>query len=282
MFEVTGHISDPGHTDKPNEDWLAFNRRAAIVCDGATGLGGERLFADAPSDAAWLARAAAMALVEADPEELVREMVRRIAGQARDEVAKMTDPDALARHAWPAAGFIMARSQAGMIEISGLGDCVALVRFEDGAVEPFCPLPGAGASEARAAAEDLRGRKGEALQDPQVLESLRRKRARLNTEESGVWTLGLEPAAAEHVMTIAIPAPEIHAILLMSDGFSCLMETYGRYSGEALFERALEVGLDELVAEIRRIERIEDPDARRYARYKQSDDSTAILLRTGK
>ena len=46
-----------------------------------------------------------------------------------------------------------------------------------------------------------------------------------------------------------------------------------------LIQRAATAGLKSLVTELRHLEREIDPDGLKYPRYKQSDDTTAILLR---
>ncbi len=53
-LELVDSLSLPGDPRKANDDAFAFRENAAVVLDGATGLG-ERLL-PGPSDAAWLSR----------------------------------------------------------------------------------------------------------------------------------------------------------------------------------------------------------------------------------
>jgi hypothetical protein len=53
MLEVLDSISLPGNPEKPNDDAFAHIDGAAVVMDGATGLGDQLM--PGKSDAAWLA-----------------------------------------------------------------------------------------------------------------------------------------------------------------------------------------------------------------------------------
>jgi hypothetical protein len=66
-------------------------------------------------------------------------------------------------------------------------------------------------------------------------------------------------------------------VLLMSDGFSALWDTYMRHSPDAMIGIAGRHGLAHLLAELRHVERVEDPMAERHPRFKRCDDATAIL-----
>ena len=58
-----------------------------------------------------------------------------------------------------------------------------------------------------------------------------------------------------------------------------LVALYKLYDPATLIQRAATAGLKSLVSELRHLEREIDPDGLKYPRYKQSDDTTAILLR---
>ncbi len=62
-----------------------------------------------------------------------------------------------------------------------------------------------------------------------------------------------------------------------SDGFLALATDYGRYDAEGLLAAARNGGLKPLLQELREIE-AEDPQGRRFPRFKQSDDATAVLV----
>jgi hypothetical protein len=76
-----------------------------------------------------------------------------------------------------------------------------------------------------------------------------------------------------------VPCPDETTILLTSDGFSALVDLYEAVDAGTLMERALTEGLDALAREARRIETEVDPAGRLYPRFKESDDTTALLVR---
>ena len=53
-FELLDQLWLPGDPSKPNEDFLAQDKAAALVMDGATPLGDSLM--PGPSDAAWIAQ----------------------------------------------------------------------------------------------------------------------------------------------------------------------------------------------------------------------------------
>ncbi|MGB7287967.1 MAG: protein phosphatase 2C domain-containing protein [Salaquimonas sp.] len=281
-FNIVDHIRNGSTTDnsKSNDDWIGFEDRVAIVADGATGLAENRLMSVCDSDAQWVAKLGVDRFLNARADDSVRDLVREINSQALALIGESHAVDDLPRYAWPTSGFIMARLQSGLIEISGLGDCSAIVEMTDGYIERFSALPFNKSTETRSAKNDRAkaSGSGEAIRSPEVISSLRQKRNLSNTIDSGVWTLGLVPEASDHVLTAALPLSEIQAILLMSDGFSAACDSYELYDEAGLLGAAKEHGLAQVIAEIRRVERLIDPDAVKFPRYKQCDDSSAILL----
>ncbi|MEZ5871975.1 MAG: hypothetical protein R3D32_09025 [Nitratireductor sp.] len=282
-LEILDHISDPGHKNKPNDDALVFTDRMAAVLDGATGLADTLIFTGEDSDAAWLARFAARMLggLEGD----FSEMVQVINIAARDAVGACADVAALPRFAWPTCCFEMVRIRDTRLEIGGLGDCVAYLDLAGkGEIIRHSGLAVARLGETAAARRMLDaaggfGVEGSIVHSGEALAKLRKARSLSNTAQSGVWTLGLVEEAAGHVKVIEAAVQPGDMFLLMSDGFSALCEAYGCHSEKGLLQAAQERGLAALVRELREMEEVIDPDGRRFARFKRSDDATAILGR---
>jgi hypothetical protein len=67
--------------------------------------------------------------------------------------------------------------------------------------------------------------------------------------------------------------------LLFSDGFGSLVFDYHRFDPATLVRRAALGGLSSIVAEVRHVEAVEDPDCLSYPRFKRHDDATAVLFR---
>jgi serine/threonine protein phosphatase PrpC len=282
-LDVIATLSDAGKPGRPNEDRFGFNRTAAFVVDGATGLGDRQFMSDYGSDAAWIAEYASRRLaVELTPDMAVSDLLRRISTDAR------TIFDATAgeqpRYAWPLAALAGLRVTEDGLDFFGLGDSVVYILHDDGRAETFTALPDAFAREQAAARRHVErvggiGASGAALGDPETLAELRRNRERQNTPEGWVWSLGLVPDAADHLVRHAIPLQGGATALVCSDGLADLVSLYGIYDPAALIQRAATAGLGSLVAELRHFEREVDPNGLKYPRFKQCDDTTAVLVR---
>jgi hypothetical protein len=75
----------------------------------------------------------------------------------------------------------------------------------------------------------------------------------------------------------AFARAEVEGVLMMTDGFYRLVDTYHQYTDASLFDAALERGLSSLLAELRAIER-SDPECVEYPRIKAEDDATALRI----
>ncbi len=282
QLRLLDHLSDPGTAGKRNEDNLCLEEGLLAVFDGATGIGDQLVFPEHGSDAAWLAEFAAHRLAGCESDLSAGDMVREIASAARKEVADRTDIEALPRYAWPTCGFEMARVRQGRLELSGLGDCCAYLLAPSGELTIHCPIPSAREVEMAVARALLDrsggfGPQGGIVREGEALEVLRRGRSQHNTPGGKVWTLGLAPQAGEHVSSLDVDAPEGSLLLLMSDGFAALTEMYLHHTAVEMVAAAADIGLAPLLRELRRIEQVDDPFAERFARFKRSDDATAIL-----
>ncbi|MCI4664721.1 MAG: hypothetical protein MRY74_08365 [Neomegalonema sp.] len=278
-------LSEPGAATRPNEDALGATPNAAFVIDGATGLAETRTMAQGPSDAAWLAGFCAAQLeLGLQSEAPLAQIVRRVIEAARAEFFAAGGAEA-PRYAWPTSAFQLLRLRRdGVLETAGLGDCRLILRDAAGVIHSASGPQLDRAREqaaARAALERTGGFATKATErDPVTLGKLREGRARQNTE-GGYWTLGLEPAAADHLawraLDVALPARGV----LMSDGFVDLIDLYEAYSEAEIVSAIFDRGLSALATELRRFEREIDPEGARFARFKQSDDATAIAFTLG-
>ncbi|MEO4000090.1 hypothetical protein [Mesorhizobium sp. CAU 1732] len=283
-LRIIDSITDRGDPRRDNEDAFGGNRRSAFVIDGATGLGGDFLDMGV-SDAAWLARLAKDSFEELAVNGRSTAEVVRVTNERARSIVLETLHDASAP-AWslPIAGFQMVRvSDDGRLHTSGLGDCRLFAVADDGRTFEASAMPDSYADEregARAAIDVAGGLAAfKALsENPVVRDELRRRRALYNRDEGGVWTLGIEPAAASYVKTHDIALAKPIRGLLCTDGFAALVDQYGRYDAASLVNEAGSRGLVSLLGDLRRIEQRDDPDGRRFPRFKVSDDATAVLF----
>ncbi len=282
-IDILDTISDPGKADRPNEDRFGFNPDAAFVLDGATGLGDRQFMEGHGSDAAWMAEFGATRLGERlDGVVDVAETVRGISSEARDTFHAVAGEQP--RYAWPSCSLTGLRRTPTGFEYFGLGDSCLYLLHDNGRGDFVIPIPGAYEWEQLAAQKHIEraggiGSSGSAVGDPDTLEDLRKGRSRHNTTESNVWTFGMVPEAADRLYRQPVEITGGATAILCSDGLADLVALYKIYDPAGLVRRAETEGLLPLVEELRRFEREIDPDGLRFPRFKQSDDTTAILLR---
>jgi hypothetical protein len=279
---VLDSLSEPAKPGGENEDRIGWNDSAAFVIDGATSLG-PSLMAPPQSDAAWIAEWARERLVaELAPDRSLRDVVRTLCASARERFFTAASPE-IERYRHPSASFQSLRLTEGGLEIAGLGDCTLFLRDDAGTLTRHSGLRAGRSGEqssARTAINRMGGldAQGEGFRDAETLAALRASRARQNTEGS-VWTLGIHPAAGDHVR-IEMPEVRFPVVgLLCSDGFADSVDNYALHKAAALVDRAERRGLGTLLTEIRRIERDIDPKGLQFPRFKRSDDASAVLVR---
>ncbi|MVA25714.1 protein phosphatase 2C domain-containing protein [Agrobacterium vitis] len=277
-------ISDPGKSDRSNEDRLGYNEQAAFVLDGATGLGDVQFMEGYGSDAAWIAQFAAKRLTtELTYDTNVTEVIRAIAFDAHELFTAAAGDQP--RYAWPLAALAGLRVTPDGAEFIGLGDSVLYLLHDDGRVETHMALPDAFEREQQAARAHVEraggiGASGMAhTSDTETLENLRSKREQQNTPGGSVWSLGLIPDTADHLVRTSLTIETGATALICSDGLADLVSLYQAYDPAGLVKRAATAGLKALVTELRHLEREVDPDGLQFPRFKQSDDTTAILCR---
>ncbi|HUO93263.1 MAG TPA: protein phosphatase 2C domain-containing protein [Rhizomicrobium sp.] len=278
-LELVDSLSLPGNPEKANDDAFAYRETAAIVLDGATGLG-ERLM-PGPSDAAWLARFGANRIMSylgdgARPQEAVTAALF----DADTSFAQLRRRPPQDRYEIPFASMMLVVAEAGGLECLWYGDCAALVGHAGGRVEIVGEAIEKRAREARRV-KRLAESQGEATAAvsvrEQFLPALRSARNLVNTEKAG-YLFGPEVIAADHAQARRVAvAPGTH-VLLVTDGFLALASDYGRYDLAGLLAAAKGKGLAALMGELRDVEDA-DPEGRQFPRFKKSDDATAVLVR---
>jgi serine/threonine protein phosphatase PrpC len=278
-LELVDSLSLPGNAEKANDDSFAYREGAAIVLDGATGLGDSLM--PGLSDAAWLSRFGANRIMSylgdgATPQEAVTAAL--FDAQTSFEQLRRREP--ADRYEIPFASMMLAVADESAIDFLWYGDCAAIVQHADGRVAIVGEAIEKRANEARQA-KKLAESKGVPVASTssraEFLPALRKGRNRVNTPE-GTYLFGPEVIAADHTDSQRLDiAPGAH-VLLVSDGFLALVSDYGRYDLGGLVEAAKTTGLPTLMQELRDIED-KDPDGGQFPRFKKSDDATAVLVK---
>ncbi|QXH49643.1 protein phosphatase 2C domain-containing protein [Pseudomonas fakonensis] len=269
-FDLIQTLSLAGKRNVPNDDRIGCADNHAWVIDGATDLGEPGLLGER-GGAAWLASTAQRAFANAaGPLQGICEQV--FDHLARDyEQARQREPLAL----WelPRAAFAAVALEGGQLVCAHLADCVVLHRSASG-IAFLTPEPDREAERAEAAALGP-GTGAHGVRTPAVLADRRAARERPRA------VLGVDPQQSR-AGTLYSRAPVARGddVLLMSDGFAALFDTYQAYTPASFIERLLEHGLDDLARTLRGIEQ-DDAACLRYPRFKMSDDASAIWLRVG-
>lgn len=281
IYGVTAGASSLG-----NEDRFGYGADAAWVLDGATDISGVD----------FEGRTAAWWLVEAYQAEL-----QGLAGHAatKDLHSLMVHLAAGVRHrlrTWFGAGegprgaalegastaLSLARKRKDRWVVLSLADCPVLYRDPPTGKVRLIVNTSFSPFERRS----LQALKAAQLHDPEaglerLVESVRpvllANRASMNCEGGyAVGALRAPPASLlhEHVLPAGV-----EAFVILSDGFSRWYDLMALGTPDVLFAR-IELGeAAQVLAELRHAER-NDPEARRYLRFKVHDDATCLYVRT--
>lgn len=279
-LELIDSLSLPSDPLKPNEDAFGHNGTAAIVFDGATGLGD--VLMPGSSDAAWIAQfGMRRMLAHLTAGQSPRKALRSALSDAEDSFKGLRRRPPDAQWELPCAS-MMAAIETGtkrpQIEFLWYGDCGALLTTEAG-------VQMIGETLTKRAAEAKRAQAFAKLKDIspagrfsrcEFIGQLRKARDFVNS--GNYWLFSPDVMAAPHVAHATLDAARDAHLLLASDGFLALASDYGAYDAQGLMTAALDKGLAALGRELRAIEE-SDPGGDKYARFKKSDDATAILLK---
>lgn len=278
-LELLDSLSLPGNLEKANDDAFGYREGAAIVLDGATGLG-ERLM-PGPSDAAWLARFGANRIMSYLGEGAsAPEAVTAALFDAETSFAQLRRREPVERFEVPFASMMLAVAGDGALDFFWYGDCAAILGNPGAAPEIVGEAIAKRARES-ARVKKLAESKGALAASVSVREeflpALRAARNFVNTPKAG-YLFGPDVIAADHLETSRLDVEAGAHVLLVSDGFLALASDYGRYDIAGVLEAAISNGLPALGRELRAIEDT-DPDGGQFPRFKKSDDATAVLVR---
>jgi len=274
MLTLVESLSLAGDRAKQNDDACGGGFSRAWVIDGATDLHDTPLTPSA-SDAAWFAHYLNAILHGAEGGDL-RETVRDSVSAAGYAFKALTKEIVIERWRSPIASLLFIEDFDGRVNGLDLGDCRMAALDASGASWLIGGPEDAADAEAKRAAQQTDADKP-FLRREATIASLRETRAMLN-QEGAHWTACLDPACAEHARGWTLDLARPAHLLLMTDGFSALVDRYRAYDAASLVRAALDNGLQELGRELRAIEAA-DASASKHPRFKPSDDATALLLR---
>ncbi|KFC68264.1 hypothetical protein FG94_02742 [Massilia sp. LC238] len=287
MFMHIDSISDgaqPGH----NEDWAGSFRTPArtelVVIDGGTSVADRDYVAPDEGDVVWFVTRFAAALGPAIDAGLgQREAAHAAVEQVHREFLARCAGKEVPLYAWPIAALSWVRAHrhgdGHRLELFCLGDCKILLRRPDGEVLDLDPFVNPQEAILRTEIEKLR-REGihDAMARQARLTPMLRARREFQNSVANTNSLCLRPNGAFGARTSTFEAPAGSAILVMSDGFYRLVDTYALHTPHSLFRLCMEHGLPAALAQLRDNEAA--TRATGPALVKQADDASAILWRS--
>jgi len=287
-------LSAPGAPARPNEDVCGgvAERGVAWVIDGATGLAQTPLIAgEGMTDASWFSHTAHALLMHnfkkfddahADTAvDYVRDILEKTVTEIRMEFDRNKHRDPIDGVEMPCASLAIAYVPSGRPDIYcfSLGDCPILLETPNGVVmhEPDPMLVKLDQASIAAATPFLQAGLGFPDVRQKLLPHLSAQRRKINTDE-GYPIFSLDVSALKGLRHEKLSAHTGKHALIMSDGFSALIDKYGRYNNDTLIAKAKSAGLPALYDELRFIENEEDPYGKNFPRLKKSDDASAVLI----
>jgi hypothetical protein len=257
-------------THDVNEDWFAVTPTAAIVLDGVTSvadtgcLHGVRWYVEKLGSRI-------LGNLSLDNLEL-----REILAQSIDDVAALHAQTCDLDHpATPAATVAIVRVQQDDIEHLVLADASVAIDSTDGMRV---------ITDARVNVIVAEERKA-ATQHPADSDAYRRfiensmiEQLKWRNKPGGYWVASVDPGAVREALVGRIALDNVRRVALLSDGASRLVDKYGIATWPQLLDILEQAGPTGLIQQVRAADEA-DSDRHRWARYKVSDDATAIYVR---
>jgi serine/threonine protein phosphatase PrpC len=269
--------SDAGGTH--NDDCWGSVSTAVWILDGATALSKERLFPAAPSDAQWFVRAVDSELRNADWSRATRPLLQAVMHRVRRrfhvEAAGRIEQVSL----WPVASFALIRVCGGRLEFVNLGDCRILWRRPSGGSVSSFGSSRVTELDASVVREMRRlHREGYASHEMvrKALLPMIEANRKLKNAPEGYWILDITGEGLLHVQTTVVEAANVERVLLCTDGYYRLVDTYHKRTDQSLLSDSVNIGVSAMIREIREIER-KDEHCLEFPRIKPFDDATAVL-----
>ncbi|WP_067137498.1 protein phosphatase 2C domain-containing protein [Microtetraspora malaysiensis] len=265
--------TEPASPDRLNEDFIAATPDAVVLLDGAgTPAGSE---SGCSHGVAWYARTLGSTLIASLTQsagtltEILAEGIKATTS-LHDFTCDVNHPGS------PSATVVMLRRTGEVLDFLVLADSV-LVLDVIGTDDPMV------ITDERESQVGKRYRTSmDALDSgtPHHTAALRTyveaMRAHRN-RDGGFWVASSDPLAAEQALTGTLPADQIRAAALLSDGASRLVDRFGLATWRQALDILAQGGPAELVRRVRDAER-SDLNGKRWPRGKTFDDATAALM----
>lgn len=274
-------LSTPGG-NKANEDLILSlshddGTLDLLMFDGASSVSGQHYLDDTMGDPAWFVQQFSAALTQIATPSLTQADSIALALQAlREQHATLLQAAAMPTYAWPISAMTWLRIPADgkRASLYALGDCKAFLLDAQGKATDLDPYDNPQEGILKTAIEQL---KQEGLDEQarwaRLLPMLRDRRVAQNmsTQPS---ILCLHPQGRFAAREYAIQLTAGDRLLLMTDGFYRLVDSYQLYDNESLMQACATRGLAAMMQELRAYE----AGAASGMAVKKADDATVAIL----
>jgi hypothetical protein len=264
--------TDPGSSEKPNEDAVAATALAVAVVDGVTAPSG--LNTGCIHGTPWYASNLASRVVSAVtelPGIHLRDALARALGEL---AASHEDTCDLSSDGTPSGTVAVLRRTDQNLEYLVLSDASIFVETRSGVItvadKSVEQLVIDLADAAKTAPVGTPERKAR-------LDEFVTQQRKLRNVAGGYWLAGAVPEAAEHALTGCIPLAEVRRAAAMTDGASALVDLYEQLTWEQAPAELAKIGPADWIERVRRVES-GDPDVTRWPRFKRGDDATIAYV----
>ncbi|MEV7801939.1 integrase [Microbispora sp. NPDC088329] len=264
--------SEPAYPGRPNEDFIGATADAVVLLDGASIPPG--VTSACSHSVRWYSHTLGSTLL-AEMTQSAGPLPELLA-QGIKHVTSLHDFTCdLAHGGSPSATVIMLRQAADHLDWLVLGDSTLIL--DTGTPEPIVICDDRLeqiASPHRTRLDSLRGG------TPEHAEARREYVETLGTyrnRDGGFWVASTDPLAADHALIGTIPADQVRAAALLTDGTADTVSRYGLMTWRQLLDVLAQDGPAELVRRVREAEH-SDPHGERWPRSKTHDDATAAYL----
>lgn len=272
--------------ERQNEDLVAVWRGERctdlVIIDGGTSVAERDYLGAEVSDVVWFVQAFAQALRDVAGDAATQEQ-GVLAAAAALRTQFLARAGAMPLYAYPIAAMTWVRvtpgAGAAALDIFCLGDCKTLLRLPDGGVVDLDPYTNPQEGVLQREIELL---KGAGVTDParrlqRLMPLLRRRREEQNTAATPQVLCPL-PRGAFDGRSYHLRAEPGSILLMMTDGFSRIVDTYHLRPAASLAQLCMQDGLAAALAELRGHEAAGGSAG---ASVKAADDASAISCLLG-
>jgi hypothetical protein len=250
-----------------NADGFRATPQLAVLLDGAAPRSKLRV-SSRSDDTAWLVQRFIERFFEgSDPIVDVPSHVEQVRSALEQEYAMLCEQAGFVPDETPFACLAIAHITAEQIELFNMGDLTTLIRDSSGAVRRFGESAVRQLDRQATALLERARIEGIATHQERWLSvegAVLANRARRNVLE-GYDVLDVAVSSLGRLQQLRCARRQVSSLLLLSDGFYRLVDTFGRYTDVELFDAVERRGLEPLLAELRALE-LEDDECTAYPR----------------